>query len=68
MYRLGGLLYNKIVTQFHGYSFCINLYKMKIDMEDPHLWTQIAITTDVKKKIRSVRILPFLRPRAAILD
>ena len=37
-------------------------------MEDPHLWTQIAITTDVKKKIRSVRILPFLRPRAAILD
>ena len=51
MYRLGGLLYNKIVTQFHGYSFCINLYKMKIDMEDPHLWTQIAITTDVKKKL-----------------
>ena len=36
-------------------------------MEDPHLWTQIAITTDIKK-IRSVRILPFLRSRAAILD
>ena len=49
MYRLGGLLYNKTVMQFHGYSFCINLYEMKIDMEDPHLWTQIAITTDVKK-------------------
>ena len=48
MYRLGGLLYNKNVMQFHGYSFCINLYKMKIDMEDPHLWTQIAITTDIK--------------------
>ena len=29
-------------------AFCINLYKMKIDMEDPHLWTQIAITTDIK--------------------
>ena len=67
MYRRGGLLYNKNVMQFHGYSFCINLYKMKIDMEDPHLWTQIAITTDIKK-LRSVRILPFLRPRAAILD
>ena len=51
MYRLGGLLYNKTVMQFHGYSSCINLYKMTIDMEDPHLWTQIAITTDVKKKI-----------------
>lgn len=65
MYRLGGLFYNKIVMQFHGYSFCINLYKMKIDMEDPRLRTQIAITTE---KLRSVRILPFLRPRAAILD
>lgn len=29
-------------------AFCINLYKIKIDMEDPQLWTQIATTTDIK--------------------